>query len=149
MAFMSSMNVVGSGLTAQQLRLDIISENVTNSQTTRTEEGGAYRRKMVVFQAEGDRSPFQAALDRARGRAYSGPEGGVRGAQIVEDPSDLKLVYDPTHPDANADGYVELPNVDMIKEITDAMAAAQAYSANVTAFNVLKQVAAKGLEIGQ
>lgn len=143
------MNVVGSGLTAQQLRLDIISENVTNSQTTRTEEGGAYRRKMVVFQAEGDRSPFQAALDRARGRAYSGLEGGVRVAQIVEDPSDLKLVYDPTHPDANADGYVELPNVDMIKEITDAMAAAQAYSANVTAFNVLKQVAAKGLEIGQ
>ena len=76
-------------------------------------------------------------------------KGGVRVTQIVEDPSDLKLVYDPTHPDANADGYVELPNVDMIKEITDAMAAAQAYSANVTAFNVLKQVATKGLEIGQ
>ncbi len=149
MAFMSSMNVVGSGLTAQQLRLDVISENVTNSQTTRTEGGGAYRRKMVVFQAEGTRSPFQAALDRARGVASSRMEGGVRVTQIVEDPSDLKLVYDPTHPDANADGYVELPNVDMIKEITDAMAAAQAYSANVTAFNVLKQVATKGLEIGQ
>ena len=143
------MNVVGSGLTAQQLRLDVISENVTNSQTTRTEGGGAYRRKMVVFQAEGTRSPFQAALDRARGVASSRMEGGVRVTQIVEDPSDLKLVYDPTHPDANADGYVELPNVDMIKEITDAMAAAQAYSANVTAFNVLKQVATKGLEIGQ
>ena len=149
MAFMSSMNVVGSGLTAQQLRLDVISEKVTNSQTTRTEGGGAYRRKMVVFQAEGTRSPFQAALDRARGVASSRMEGGVRVTQIVEDPSDLKLVYDPTHPDANADGYVELPNVDMIKEITDAMAAAQAYSANVTAFNVLKQVATKGLEIGQ
>ena len=149
MAFMSSMNVVGSGLTAQQLRLDVISENVTNSQTTRTEGGGAYRRKMVVFQAEGTRSPFQAALDRARGVASSRMEGGVRVTQIVEDPSDLKLVYDPTHPDANADGYVELPNVDMIKEITDAMAVAQAYSANVTAFNVLKQVATKGLEIGQ
>ena len=149
MAFMSSMNVVGSGLTAQQLRLDVISENVTNSQTTRTEGGGAYRRKMVVFQAEGTRSPFQAALDRARGVASSRMEGGVRVTQIVEDPSDLKLVSDPTHPDANADGYVELPNVDMIKEITDAMAAAQAYSANVTAFNVLKQVATKGLEIGQ
>ena len=149
MAFMSSMNVVGSGLTAQQLRLDVISENVTNSQTTRTEGGGAYRRKMVVFQAEGTRSPFQAALDRARGVASSRMEGGVRVTQIVEDPSDLKLVYDPTHPDANADGYVELPNVDMIKEITDAMAAAQAYSANVTALNVLKQVATKGLEIGQ
>ena len=69
--------------------------------------------------------------------------------EIAEDPSDFKLVYDPTHPDANADGYVEMPNVDLVKEMADAMAANQAYSANVTAFNVLKQVAAKGLEIGK
>lgn len=149
MAFMSSINVIGSGLTAQQLRLDVISENVTNATTTRTEGGGAYRRKLVVFQAEGTQAPFQAALDRARGVVSSGQEGGVRVVQIAEDPSDFKLVYDPTHPDANADGYVEMPNVDMMKEITDAMAAAQAYSANVTALNVLKQVANKGLEIGQ
>lgn len=149
MAFLSSMNVVGSGLTAQQLRLDVISENVTNRTTTRTEGGGPYRRKMVVFEAEGERTPFQAALDRALGRTVSGQEGGVRVTQIVEDPSDFKLVYDPTHPDANADGYVEMPNVDLIQEMADAMAASQAYSANVTAFNVLKQVAAKGLEIGQ
>ena len=73
----------------------------------------------------------------------------MRVAQIVEDPSPLKLVYDPTHPDANEDGYVELPNVDMVKEMTDAMAATQAYSANVTAFNALKTVLAKGLEIGK
>ena len=149
MAFMSSINVIGSGLTAQQLRLDVISENVTNATTTRTEGGGAYPRKLVVFQAEGTHTPFQAALDRARGVVSSGQEGGVRVVQIAEDPSDFKLVYDPTHPDANADGYVEMPNVDMMKEITDAMAAAQAYSANVTALNVLKQVANKGLEIGQ
>lgn len=149
MAFLSSMNVVGSGLTAQQLRLDVVSENVTNRTTTRTEGGGPYRRKMVVFEAEGERTPFQAALDRAMGRTSSGQEGGVRVTQIVEDPSDFKLVYDPTHPDANADGYVEMPNVDLIQEMADAMAASQAYSANVTAFNVLKQVAAKGLEIGQ
>ena len=149
MAFMSSINVIGSGLTAQQLRLDVISENVTNATTTRTEGGGAYRRKLVVFQAEGTQTPFQAALGRARGVVSSGQEGGVRVVQIAEDPSDFKLVYDPTHPDANADGYVEMPNVDMMKEITDAMAAAQAYSANVTALNVLKQVANKGLEIGQ
>ena len=149
MAFLGSMSMVGSGLTAQQLRLDVISENVTNINTTRTEGGGAYRRKLVVFQAEGTQTPFQAALDRARGVVSSGQEGGVRVVQIAEDPSDFKLVYDPTHPDANADGYVEMPNVDMMKEITDAMAAAQAYSANVTALNVLKQVANKGLEIGQ
>ena len=149
MAFLSSMNVVGSGLTAQQLRLDVISENVTNRTTTRTEGGGPYRRKMVVYEAERERTPFQAALERALGRTVSGQEGGVRVTQIVEDPSDFKLVYDPTHPDANADGYVEMPNVDLIQEMADAMAASQAYSANVTAFNVLKQVAAKGLEIGQ
>ena len=94
MAFLSSMNVVGSGLTAQQLRLDVVSENITNRTTTRTEGGGAYRRKMVVFEAEGERSPFQAALDRALGRGASGTAGGVRVTEIVEDPSDFKLVYE-------------------------------------------------------
>ena len=149
MAFLSSMNVVGSGLTAQQLRLDVVSENVTNRTTTRTEGGGPYRRKMVVFQAEGERSPFQTALNRALGRTSRGLEGGVQVTQIVEDPSDFKLVYDPTHPDANAEGYVEMPNGDLIQEMADAMAASQAYSANVTAFNVLKQMCERGLEIGR
>ena len=148
MAFLSSMNVVGSGLTAQQFRLDVISENITNVNTTRTENGGAYRRKMVVLEADGGQTSFQTILQRARGQV-SGETGGVRVAEIVEDPSDFKLVYDPEHPDANEEGYVEMPNVDLVKEISDAMAANQAYSANVTAFNVLKQVAAKGLEIGK
>lgn len=148
MAFLSSMNIVGSGLTAQQLRLDVISENITNQNTTRTEGGGPYRRKMVVFEEEGNLTPFQQALARARGES-SPTAGGVRVTEIAEDPSDFKLVYDPTNPDANADGYVEMPNVDLVKEMADAMAASQAYSANVTAFNVLKQVAAKGLEIGK
>ncbi len=154
MAFLSSMNIVASGLTAQQLRLDIISENITNSSTTRTENGGgAYRRKMVVFQAETGRDDFRAAMARAANglvpnKGYD-TAGGVRVTRIVDDPSELKLVYDPTHPDANEEGYVELPNVDMVKEMTDAMAASQAYSANVTAFNTLKAVVAKGLEIGK
>ena len=121
-----------------------------HEQDHHTDRGGrAYRRKMVVFEAEGERSPFQAALDRALGRGASGTAGGVRVTEIVEDPSDFKLVYDPEHPDANAEGYVEMPNVDLMQEMADAMAASQAYSANVTAFNVLKQVAAKGLEIGK
>ena len=148
MAFLSSMNIVGSGLTAQQLRLDVISENITNQNTTRTEGGGPYRRKVVVFESEGERSPFQQVMARIRGENVSTP-GGVRVTEIAEDPSDFKLVYDPTNPDANAEGYVEMPNVDLVKEMADAMAASQAYSANVTAFNVLKQVAAKGLEIGR
>lgn len=148
MAFLSSMNVVGSGLTAQQLRLDVISENITNQGTTRTEGGGPYRRKVVVLQSQEGQTPFQQALARARGeRPVTG--GGVQVTQIAEDPSDFKLVYDPTNPDANEQGYVEMPNVDLVKEIADAMAASQAYSANVTAFNVLKQVVSKGLEIGK
>ena len=149
MAFLNSMSIVGSGLTAQQARLDVISENITNVNTTRTEEGGAYRRKMVVLETQGAQTPFETILNRARGNADNGTRGGVRVAEIVEDDSDLKLEYDPTHPDANEDGYVELPNVDLIKEMADAMAVNQAYAANVTALNVLKQVVAKGLEIGR
>ena len=89
------------------------------------------------------------ALARAGSAAAPAQAGGVRVVEIAEDPSDFKLVYDPTHPDANAEGYVEMPNVDLIKEMSDAMAANQALSANITAFNVLKQVVAKGLEIGK
>lgn len=152
MAFLSSMNIVGSGMTAQQLRLDVISENITNSTTTRTEGGGAYRRKMVVFEAETGRDDFRTVMAKAANGLVPndyGNAGGVKVTQIVEDPSDLKMVYDPTHPDADEEGYVAMPNVDTVKEMTDAMAATQAYSANVTAFNALKTVVAKGLEIGR
>lgn len=151
MSFLSSINIVGSGLTAQQLRLDVIAENVTNLQTTRTEGGGPYRRKMVALQSEGDRNDFRMALAQSRAVANAGynTTGGVRVTEIAEDKSDLKLVYDPTSPDANAEGYVEYPNVDLVKEITDAMSATQAYSANVTAFNTLKSVIARALEIGK
>ncbi len=151
MAFLSVMNVVGSGLTAQQLRLDIISENVTNMQTTRTENGEPYRRKMVVFEEQGGRESFQAALARAAGRQLTpnNNEGGVRVTEIVEDTSDFKQIYDPTHPDADANGYVRLPNVDLVKETVDAMAAQQAYTANVTVFNALKGMATSALEIGK
>ena len=153
MAFLSSMNIVASGMTAPQLRLDVISENITNSNTTRTEGGGAYRRKMVVFEAETGRDEFRKVMAKAANGMVPnegyGNAGGVKVTAIVEDPSDLKMVYDPTHPDADENGYVAMPNVDMVKETTDAMAATQAYSANVTAFNALKTVVAKGLEIGR
>jgi flagellar basal-body rod protein FlgC len=146
------MDIVASGLTAQQLRLDVISENITNAQTTRTEAGGAYRRKMVVFQAETGLNSFRAAMVQAMNglapnEGYENA-GGVKVTQIVEDPSDMKMTYDPTSPDADENGYVEMPNVDMVKEMTDAMAASQAYNADSTAFTILKSVIAKGLEIG-
>ena len=151
MAFLSSMNIIGSGLTAEQLRLDVVSENITNMNTTRTEAGGAYRRKMVVFEAQDGRDSFRsimASRSLASNAGYSAA-GGVRVTEIAEDPSDLKLVYDPAHPDANAEGYVEMPNVTLVKEVTDAMAATQAYSAGVTALNSLKTVVNQALEIGK
>ena len=154
MAFVTSIDVIGSGFTAQQQRLDIISENIVNMNTTRTENGdGPYRRKVVVFEADNGGTRFQDVLARTRngrgGRAVSDSQWGVRVVEIAEDPSDFKLKYDPDDPDANEDGYVELPNVDLVKEITDGMAASQAFSANVTAFNLLKSVISKGLEIGK
>ncbi len=149
MAFLNSMSVVGSGLTAQQQRLDVISENMTNINTTRTEDGGGtYRRKLVVLEAQ--ENSFGSAMERANQRRNEGQmDGGVRVAQIIEDGSDFKITYDPTHPDADEYGYVQLPNVDLIKETADAMAASQAFNAAVTAFNVLKEVTSSGLQIGK
>ena len=170
MAFLSTMNIIGSGMTAQHKRLDVISENITNMNTTRKEGGGAYRRKITVLQAESNKNGFRMAMDRAarrlgyssygnygygaanvRGLSNRGYEtaGGVRVAEILDDESELPFVYDPTHPDANEAGYVELPNVTLVKEVTDAMAASQAYSADVTAYNTFKQVVAKAMEIGR
>ena len=154
MAFVSSIDVIGSGFTAQQQRLDIISENIVNMNTTRTENGeGPYRRKVVVFEADNGGSRFQDVLARTRngsgGRFASDTVGGVRVAEVAEDPSDFKLKYDPGDPDANEEGYVEMPNVDLVKEITDGMAASQAFTADITAFNLLKTLLSKGLEIGK
>lgn len=160
MAFLSSVNIVGSGLTAQQIRLDVISENITNMHTTRTEEGeGAYRRKVVRFQAETGKDGFRLAMARAAAaggeqvraisnRGYENA-GGVRVTEILEDDTPNPIIYDPSHPDADENGYLEMPNVTLVKEITDAMAASQAYAADVTAFNTLKQVIAKGMEVGR
>ena len=157
MSFLNTINIIGSGLTAQQLRLDVVSENVTNSQTTRVENGeGAYRRKMVVFEAVSGRNSFREALARAASGMSPEPNtvvnptaGGVRVTEIVEDESPMRMVYDPTHPDADEQGYLELPNVDMVLEIADAMAASRAFASNVTAFNTLKSVISSGLEIGK
>ncbi len=153
MAFMSSFNIVSSGLTAQQLRMDVVSENIANINTTRTEDGESYRRKMVVFEAQDSRDSFRLALSSAITGTVSNKEntatGGVMVTEIVEDPSDFKSVYDPSHADADEFGYVNYPNVDLVIEIADAMAASQAYSANVTILNLMKSVASKGLEIGR
>ncbi|MBE7003211.1 MAG: flagellar basal body rod protein FlgC [Ruminococcaceae bacterium] len=154
MGFFTSMNIVASGMTAQQTRLDVISENITNMNTTRTEAGGAYRRKLTVMQAETGKNGFREAMSRAsrKGHVVSNrgfeQAGGVKIVEIAEDQSELPRVYDPTHPDADEEGYLELPNVTLVAEVADAMAASQAFNANVTAFNALKQVVQRGLDIG-
>jgi flagellar basal-body rod protein FlgC len=147
MAFLSSLDISGSALTAERLRMDVISENIANASTTRTENGGPYRRKMVVLEPN-QQSSFRSILEK---RINSGERslGGVKVTQIVEDQSELTPVYDPSNPDANAQGYVMMPNVDPTKETLDMMSATRAYDANLTAFNAVKGMAAKALEMGR
>lgn len=143
MSFLQTLNISGSGLTAQRLRMDVISENIANIDTTRTEEGGPYRRKMVVFETSND---FKNMMIK---NLNEYEPGGVEVAEIVEDFSEFKLVYNPEHPDADENGYVNMPNVDSLKETVDIMEAYRAYQANITALNTIKQMAIKALEIGR
>ena len=147
MSFLSSLNISASGMTAQSLRLDIASENIANIETTRTEDGTPYRRKMVVLESR--KENFRSVLGRAMSGQNSANRGGVAAAAIIDDDTELKAVLDPEHPDADENGYVRMPNVDMIKETTDAMAATRSYEANITAFNAVKLMAQKAMEIGK
>lgn len=144
MGVFSAMNVAATGMTAEQLRMDIISENIANANTTRTQNGGgAYRRKQVVFR-EKDLTSFDNILN---GYMDNYKPNGVKVTRIVEDPSDLRLVYEPDSPDANENGYVEYPNVDTVTEMTNLIDASRAYEAQVTSFNAAKNIATKGLEL--
>jgi len=146
MSFLSSMNISASGLTAQKQRMDILAENIANVNTTRTEGGGPYQRKMVVFQPI-EAQDFKSVLSRKA--KENSPKGGVQITQIVEDTREFKAVYNPEHPDADEDGYVMMPNVDLMKETVDSMSASRSYDANITAFNAIKLMATKALEIGR
>lgn len=148
MSFLSSMNISASGMTAQRLRLDIASENIANIDTTRTEAGGPYQRKMVVLESKNENN-FRKTLMNAAGISRQQSAGGVRVTQVVEDTSPFKSVYNPEHPDADENGYVQMPNVDLIKETVDSMSATRSYEANITAFNAIKMMASKALEIGK
>lgn len=144
MSIFGGMNVSATGMTAQQMRMDVISENIANVNTTRDENGNPYRRKTVVFQ-EASTVGFDDIFYNRLGDGYE--PNGVKVAQVVEDDSDLRLVYDPTHPDANEDGYVSYPNVDTVTEMTNMIDASRAYEASATAFNASKSMAMKGLEL--
>jgi len=150
MSIFHSMNTTATALTAQRLRMDVISSNMANADSTRGKyvngEWEPYRRKSVVLQPkEGNFSSF---LNTAMNKSHSAGNG-VKVARIVEDQTPFKLVYAPEHPDANNEGYVQLPNVDPLREMVDLMSATRSYEANVTVFNASKNMLMKSLEIGK
>ncbi|WP_337019557.1 flagellar basal body rod protein FlgC [Oceanobacillus massiliensis] len=149
MSIFGSINASASALTAQRLRMDVVSSNIANAQSTRAvlNENGEYepyRRKMVVMQSA-DNS-FKSMLQNASAAPSA---SGVKVSEITEDEEPFKLTYNPDHPDANEAGYVEMPNVDPLQEMVDMMSATRSYEANVTTLNASKSMLMKALEIGK
>ena len=149
MSMFSAFNVNASGMTAQRLRMDIISENVANANTTRTADGTPYRRKVVTFAEKGGQTTFSRVLgEAAYNHGYTGQ--GVKVDGVYEDyGTEMNMVYDPSHPDADENGYVTYPNVNIITEMTNMIDASRAYEANATAFNASKSMALQGLELNR
>lgn len=144
MGFFSTVSAIASGLAAQRVRMDVVSANVANIDTTRTPEGGPYLRRVVRF-ASADQLSFPALVRRFTGSAATGVVLTQVGVDTV---TPTRQVYDPSHPDANPEGYVELPNVDLVTEMTDLVSANRSYQANATVLNALKQMALRALDIG-
>ena len=134
MGMFDSMRISASGLSAERLRMDTVSANIANAQTTRTKDGGPYVRKVAVF---------QESLDKA------GKCNGIKAVAIKEDPSELERVYDPTHVDADEDGYVTMPNVNILNEMADMIIATRTYEANADALNASKSMFTTALTIGK
>jgi flagellar basal-body rod protein FlgC len=149
MRITNSFDISASALTAQRLRMDVISSNISNAETTRAQfvngKWQPYKRKLVTFEPNNQTS-FAQTL---QGAMAGGAAQGVKVSQISEDSSPLKPVYNPNHPDANAEGYVYMPNVDVLKEMVDMISATRSYEANVTALNASKGMIMKALEIGR
>jgi flagellar basal-body rod protein FlgC len=134
MGLISTLRVSASGLSAERLRMDLIADNLANANTTRTPDGQPYRRKVAIF------APIAPTPHMP---------GGVRVVQIAQDPSPPRMVYDPSHPDADANGYVAYPNVDIVHEMVDVITASRAYEANIQAFNAAKDMFLRTLDIGR
>lgn len=145
MGIFNIMNTSASGLTAERLRMDVIADNIANSQTTRTEKGGAYKRKMVVF-AE-NKENFMVPMNITKDKLQT--KGGVKVVKIAEDNSPFTMIYDPEHPDANEKGYVAMPNVNTVREMVDMITATRAYEANATVITNAKSMATLALSIGK
>ncbi|MBB6452929.1 flagellar basal-body rod protein FlgC [Salirhabdus euzebyi] len=152
MSIFQSINTSASGLTAQRLRMDVVSSNIANAETTRARlneagEWEPYRRKTVSFAPK--EQSFHSFLKTAMHNGSVNGAGGVKVSEIGEDQQPFQLVYNPNHPDADANGYVSMPNVDPLKEMVDLMSATRSYEANVTAMNASKNMLLKALEIGK
>lgn len=151
MSIFDSFGVNASGMTAQRFRMDVISQNVANAKTTRTEDGTPYVRKVVTFQEKnktGASFNSMLAASRSKYNRYAG-DGVKVGGVYEDDETELTKVYDPAHPDADDDGYVWYPNVNIVTEMTNLIDASRSYEANATAFSASKAIALKGLEIGR
>lgn len=144
--FLSGLRISGSGMAAQRARMNAISSNLANINTTRTPEGGPYRRKDVVFEATGDIKSFGDVM------SVNDPKSEfnqVHVSDVIHDTKAPILKYDPTHPDANEDGYVAYPNVNLMEEMTNMIQASRSYEANVQAIQATKDMALSALEIGR
>lgn len=147
MGIFDSFNINASGLTAQRYRMDIISQNIANAETTRTEDGTPYVRKVVTFEEKDSQTPFSKVLRSATDN-YSGK--GVKVSSVTDDTwTQMNTVYDPSHPDADENGYVTYPNVNTVTEMTNLIDASNSFQANSTAFTASKDIALQGLQIGQ
>jgi flagellar basal-body rod protein FlgC len=147
MGLMQSMRISASALMAQRLRMDVVANNVANMNTSRTVGGGPYRRQSVVFAEQSREVPFRDFLSRESGTPGTG--GGVKVTEIREDNTPPRRVFDPQHPDADPDGYVLLPDINVVTELTDLVSARRAYEASVTVLNATKSMALRALEIGR
>jgi flagellar basal-body rod protein FlgC len=145
MDMMAGLQVSFSALKAQRTRMNVIASNLANAQSTRTPEGGPYKRQEVIFAAQPQRSAFEEMLND---RLQDGVNA-VHILDIVSDPNGTRLEYEPDHPDANAQGYVAYPNVNVMREMVDLISATRAYEANVTAINASKDMALRALQIGR
>lgn len=145
MDFMTALDIGASGLNAQRTHIDIISMNLANIKTTRTPEGGPYRRKSVVFQAQPLDSEFTKAMRTELERGVM----GVKVTGVVTDQRPFKMVYDPGHPDANAQGYVSFPDINVVEEMTNLMTALRTYEANVSTITSVQTMFNRALELGR
>ncbi len=151
MSFWNQMRIGTSGLNAQRLRMDVISNNIANAETTRTAEGGAYKRRDVVFMADEENAflPKFARARRGEPINSSSDKRGVRVSEITVDEEEGMRVYDPSHPDADEEGYVTYPNINLVVEMTNMLSATRSYEANLAVVNFAKQMALRSIDIGR